>query len=73
MKLRHLLPLALGVLVAACMQQVAPTAPAPTAPPATAEPVAASGSPAAAFQKGGCFACHVIPGAPTSGTRGPDL
>lgn len=73
MKLRHLLPLALGVLVAACMQQVAPTAPAPTALPATVEPVAASGSPAAAFQKGGCFACHVIPGAPTSGTLGPDL
>jgi len=46
-----------------------------SAPPAAVE--AAPPSPqavAAAFQKGGCGACHIIPGIPTAiGTIGPDL
>lgn len=62
-----------GIVLIGCAQ---PTA-APTEPPPTATVTTASDAPgdgvAAALAKGGCFACHVIPGAPTSGTIGPDL
>ena len=48
----------------------------PTATPAALAAAAPSDDPsvAAAFQKGGCGACHVIPGIPNAaGTIGPDL
>ncbi|MEJ5198190.1 MAG: cytochrome D1 domain-containing protein [Anaerolineae bacterium] len=56
--------------------------PVTAATPAAAGPAAARSQPvaasapdlAAAFQKGGCGACHVIPGIPNAaGTIGPDL
>lgn len=69
--------LGLVVLVACARQaEVSPTA---TAPVPQAAPVAATTAPSgdlalAAFQKGGCGACHVIPGVPNArGTIGPDL
>lgn len=69
--------LGLVVLVACARQaEVSPTA---TAPVPQAAPVAATTAPSgdlalAAFQKGGCGACHIIPGVPNArGTIGPDL
>jgi nitrite reductase (NO-forming)/hydroxylamine reductase len=70
----------LGILIfiAACARQPAPTA----APTQAAEPAAATSGPGLydrelaleAFTKGGCGACHVIPGVPGAvGSIGPDL
>ncbi|MFN2121154.1 MAG: cytochrome D1 domain-containing protein, partial [Anaerolineales bacterium] len=56
-----------GALIVGALQRTA----GPAAAPAEASSQA---SVLAAFQKGGCAACHVIPGVPgASGTIGPDL
>ena len=77
------LALALTLLLAACNRATptpqvgstpppAVTATVPSAPAAAAP--SGDQSVAAAFQKGGCGACHVIPGIPNAaGTIGPDL
>jgi nitrite reductase (NO-forming)/hydroxylamine reductase len=60
------LALALMFILGGCRRSAPPTAieAAPPSPQAVA----------AAFQKGGCGACHIIPGIPTAiGTIGPDL
>lgn len=80
--LLYLLVVAIAVVLAGCKR----AAPAPTPVPATLPAVAttapapAAAGPldaqaiAAAFQKGSCGACHVIPGiADAAGTIGPDL
>ena len=78
-----LLVLALAFVLAGC--QGTKSKPAVEATPQPAQPTAAPAAPgaaapsdapsvAAAFQKGGCGACHVIPGIPNAaGTIGPDL
>ncbi|MCX7707462.1 MAG: c-type cytochrome [Anaerolineae bacterium] len=64
-------------MVAGCKRPAATPTPQPTiAPAATPAPSAASDAQTAAiaFQKGGCGACHIIPGVPNAaGTIGPDL
>lgn len=66
------------LLLTACARQPVPTA----APTAAAEPAAVTSAPGLydrelaleAFTKGGCGACHVIPGVPGAvGSIGPDL
>ena len=74
---------AMLVVLIGCTRQAAesptPAAPAAPAPTAASAPTAAAAeSPenlvAAAFKKGGCGACHTIPGvAGAKGTIGPDL
>lgn len=88
--LRLILALITGILIlAACQAQApAPTTVAPVEPAATEtqpEPAEATAPPQeieegvgdvaiGAFQKGGCGACHMIPGVPGAvGTIGPDL
>ena len=78
-----LLVLALATVLAGC--QGARSRPAVEATPQPSQPTAAPAAPAAAapadapsvaaaFQKGGCGACHVILGIPNAaGTIGPDL
>ena len=74
------LALALTLLLAACNRATPTPQVGPTPPPAVATTAPAAAAPlddpsvAAAFQKGGCGACHVIPGiANADGTIGPDL
>ena len=60
------LAIALTLMLAACKQATPP-------PPVEGKPLDPQVV-AAAFQKGGCGACHVIPGIPNAaGTIGPDL
>ncbi len=72
-----ILILAVAFMLAGCKRSAAPPTPQPTIAAApTSVPAAASDAQtiALAFQKGGCGACHVIPGIPNAvGTIGPDL
>ncbi len=79
MRRRHFIWAALGLLVllfaAGCGGQKteAPASPAPVEAP-TEAPKTEAVDVQAAFAKGGCGACHVIPGVPNAnGTIGPDL
>lgn len=69
--------LAAVFMLAGCKRSATTPTPQPTiAPAATSAPAAAGDAQtvAIAFQKGGCGACHVIPGIPNAaGTIGPDL
>ncbi|WP_322506994.1 c-type cytochrome, partial [Anaerolinea sp.] len=64
-----------ALALAACGEKAAPAAPPPTQESASAPPALYSAELARqAFQKGGCGACHVIPGVEgAGGTIGPDL
>jgi nitrite reductase (NO-forming)/hydroxylamine reductase len=71
-----LVALATLLLAAACTASQPSAAEVPVSPPASEKPAGLYDSEltAQAFQKGGCTACHVIPGVPGAiGTIGPDL
>ncbi len=62
------------LILAACTRTPSPTPPAPTQPAQTGETSPAELDAAALLQKGGCGACHVIPGVPGAvGKIAPDL
>ncbi len=62
------------LLLAACTRAPSPTTSAPTQPVQPGETSPVELDAAALLQKGGCGACHVIPGVPGAvGVIGPDL
>lgn len=72
-----ILILAATLMLAGCRRSAPNPVPQPTIAPAPTPappPANEAGVAATAFQKGGCGACHVIPGIPNAvGTIGPDL